>query len=121
MELHISQVNSIGIAELFSDKVEIHNAQDALDIMMNCAYQEALNLIVYKKNLIPAFFDLKTGIAGDVLQKFSTYNTRLAIIGDFEDVPSGSLRDFIFESNRAGRINFLKSAGTARQVLSSGR
>ncbi|MCK7528774.1 MAG: DUF4180 domain-containing protein [Ignavibacteriales bacterium] len=39
-----------------------------------------------RRIFISDFFDLKTGIAGEILQKFSTYNVRLAILGDFQNI-----------------------------------
>jgi hypothetical protein len=60
---------------------------------------------------------LKSGIAGEILQKFSTYNFRLAIVGTFSEVQSKSLRDFIYESNKYGRINFVGSHDEAFERL----
>lgn len=52
---------------------------------------------------------LKTGIAGDVLQKFSNYRVRLVIVGGFSKYPGTSIRDFIYESNKGMLVNFLDS------------
>ena len=114
MDIKIQQINDIDIAELISDQVEITTTQDALDIMMNCVYQGADYIIIRQHHLTPDFFDLKTKVAGDILQKFSTYNARLIIIGDFDDIQSQSLRDFIYESNKIGRISFV---GTMEEAL----
>lgn len=118
MEIKFIEANGIRIAEIISEEIEIRNAQDALDMMMNCIYQGATSMIIMKQNLMPDFFDLKNGLAGDILQKFSTYNARLAIVGDFENISSKSLRDFIYESNKIARINFVSSLDRAREVLS---
>ncbi len=69
------------------------------------------------KNITPAFFNLKTGIAGEILQKFSTYDVKLAIVGDFSEFGSKSLNDFIHESNRTGRIRFVSSAQIAKEKM----
>lgn len=37
-------------------------------------------LVLDEKDIAPAFFDLKTGFAGQVLQKFVSYRTKLAVI-----------------------------------------
>jgi hypothetical protein len=118
MNIIFHEANGIRIAELISDNIEIKNTQDALDIMVNCNYQEAINLIWHKKNIIDDFFTLRTGIAGDILQKFSNYKNRLAIVGDFKNNESKSLRDFIIESNKTGRINFVSSVKEAIEILS---
>ena len=65
------------------------------------------------RDLAPAFFDLKTGLAGDVLQKFSNYRMRLAIVGDFSRFSSKSLGDFISESNQVRRITFVPTINEA--------
>ena len=57
------------------------------------------------------FFELKTRIAGEMLQKFVTYNLRVAIVGDISEKVAGSssLRDFVLECNRGSRIWFVAS------------
>lgn len=102
-------------AEILSDTIEIKNTQDALDIMATCMYQGASNIILYQKNITPDFFDLKTQIAGDILQKFSNYRIRLAIIGDFTKISSKSLNDFIYESNKHGLVRFVNTADDAKK------
>jgi hypothetical protein len=118
MKTEILELNGHQIAELISDEILICTTQEAVDLMMNCAYQGADSLLIYEHNLTPEFFDLKTKIAGDILQKFSTYQMRLAIVGNFEKFNSQSLKDFIYESNKGGRILLLKTAEEARLALS---
>ncbi len=101
------------IAEVVSGECLIRSAQEALDIMMEISYMGSEKIILHEHNLAPEFFDLKTGLAGDVLQKFSNYRMTLAIVGDFNAYTSKSLRDFIFESNRAGRVRFVANLGEA--------
>jgi len=117
MKIDFTEINGISVAEIISDNIEINNQQDALEIMMNCKFQGADRLIVQEKNLNPDFFELKSGIAGEILQKFSTYNAKLAIVGDFSKYSSKSLKDFIFESNKTGRINFMNSTKEAKERL----
>ena len=117
MKIEIIHLDDILIAEIQSEEIEIRNAQDALDILANCSYQGAYSIILRESNIISCFFDLKTGIAGDVLQKFSTYQVRLAIIGDFSKYTGKSLNDFISESNRTGRINFVDTLQHAKEKL----
>ncbi|MGX5687228.1 DUF4180 domain-containing protein [Chryseobacterium cucumeris] len=103
------EINSIKIAEIISDDIIIRSAQDGLDLMGNIYYQGFDKVILYEKNITPEFFDLKTKIAGEILQKFSNYRIGLAIVGDFSKYESKSMRDFIFESNKTNHINFVPS------------
>jgi len=75
-------------------------------------------VIIYEKNITPEFFDLKTKIAGDILQKFSNYRMGLAIIGDFSQYESKSMKDFIFESNKTRHINFVETLKEALEKFS---
>nr|WP_133946595.1 DUF4180 domain-containing protein [Epilithonimonas xixisoli] len=107
MEIKTHDFNDTKIAEIISDEMIINSAEDALDLVGNIYYQGFDKVIISEKNFTPDFFDLKNKLAGDVLQKFSNYRIRLAIIGDFEKYESQSLRDFIFESNKGRQINFV--------------
>ncbi len=102
-------INNIKIAEIISDQIVIQSVQDGLDLLGDLYYQGFDKLIIYEKNLTPEFFDLKTKIAGDILQKFSNYRVSLAIVGDFGKYESKSIRDFIFESNKTKHINFTET------------
>ncbi len=107
----------VRIAEVKSAGIVIGQTQDALDLMANADYLGARKIMIREEHLDPAFFDLKTGMAGEILQKFTNYRVQLAIIGDFSKYPGKSIRDFIFESNRYGRINFVSSREEAIKKL----
>ncbi|GEN71727.1 DUF4180 domain-containing protein [Chryseobacterium lathyri] len=117
MEIIAHSVNEIKIAEIVSADIIIRSAQDGLDLLGNIYYQGFDKLIIYEENLTPEFFDLKTKIAGDILQKFSNYRMSLAIVGDFEKYQSKSIRDFIFESNKTKHINFSETLENALERL----
>ncbi len=109
MQIKIHEIQDTRIAELISDEIIIGNAEDGLNLLGNLNYQDFDKVIIYEKNITPDFFDLKTKIAGEILQKFSNYKVKLTIVGNFEKFESKSLRDFIFESNKGSQINFVNS------------
>ncbi|WP_337043688.1 DUF4180 domain-containing protein [Emticicia sp. 17c] len=117
MNIEITTEDNVSIAELKADSIVINDVQDALDILANAAYSGASSLIIHQHNLTPDFFDLKTKVAGEILQKFSTYNMPLAIVGDFSNFTSKSLHDFIYESNKGGKVNFVNTLEEAKQRL----
>jgi hypothetical protein len=59
----------------------------------------------------PDFFQLRSGVAGTIVQKVVTYRLKLAIIGDISDqlAASDALRAWVRESNRGREVNFLPS------------
>ncbi len=103
----------VTIAEVLPGSQVIDSAEDLLDIMGDAGYNGSTGIIIHGDTLHPDFFDLKTKFAGEILQKFSNYRMKLAVIGDFSDVSSKSLRDFIRESNSRGVINFVASPDEA--------
>ncbi|WP_164110333.1 MULTISPECIES: DUF4180 domain-containing protein [Sphingobacterium] len=105
------------IAEITGDSVFIRNQDDALNLMMNSLYGGADKLILHQTNITSDFFNLRTKLAGDILQKFSTYQVRLAIVGDFSLYNSKSLKDFIRESNRTKHINFVSKREEALEIF----
>lgn len=119
MEIISHDINIVKIAEITSDKIILQSVQDGLDLLGNMYYQGFDKVIIYEKNITPDFFDLKTKIAGDILQKFSNYRVGLAIVGDFEKYQSKSIRDFIFESNKTKHINFTETLEDALTRLGS--
>jgi hypothetical protein len=117
MKTNLITINGENIIELIPDDIEIKGAQDAVDLMAKCFVSGARKLIIHEKSIDPSFFDLKTRVAGEILQKFVNYNFKVAIIGDYSKYQSGVLKDFIYESNKQGEINFVSSPEEARQRL----
>ena len=118
MTIETHQINDIRIAEILSEEKIIESVDDGLNLLGDLYYQDFDKIIIHEKNLTPNFFDLKTGIAGEILQKFSNYRVRLAIVGDFSKYSNKSLRDFIFESNKGKHINFVDTQLDAIKMLS---
>lgn len=119
MTIETHTVNGIRIAEVTSDTILIANAADGLDLLGNLYYQDVAGILLYEQHITPDFFDLKTGIAGEILQKFSNYRMRLAIVGDFSNHTGKSINDFIYESNKGKQINFVRSQPEALKALSA--
>lgn len=105
VETHHS--NEKKIAEIITEDIILKTTEDGLELLGNLYYGGFDKIIIHEKNIIPDFFDLKTKIAGEVLQKFAQYQMPLTIVGDFSKFKSSSLKDFIFESNKGKQINFV--------------
>lgn len=93
-------------AAVLSTQEKWNTVQDALDSMVTAAYDGCIGMIVPKECLPEEFFKLKTGFAGEVLQKFTNYKMKIAVTGDFSSYSSQSLRDFIYESNKGRQVFF---------------
>lgn len=118
MKIEAHNINDTNIAKVISEANVINKVEDGIDLLGNLYYQGFDRIIIYEKNITPEFFDLKTGIAGEILQKFSNYRVQLAIVGDFSKYNSKSLNNFIYESNKGRLINFVSTLSEALGVLS---
>lgn len=108
--MNISKRESGGraIAVVHSSEILIRDVQSALDLMATVRYEaDCDRIVIHKSALSEAFFDLKTRLAGEILQKFVNYRVKLAIVGDFSAYTSRALHDFIYESNSGSDIFFL--------------
>lgn len=121
MEIKIHSINDLQIAEILAEGIVIATIEDGTDLAGTVYYQGVDNLLIYEKNITPSFFDLTTGMAGEILQKFSNFRLRLAIIGDFSKYSGKSIRDFMVESNRTGHIHFAASKAEAIEKFSKGQ
>lgn len=87
----------------------IASERDATDIIGETFGTGTDLVAIPVARLSPDFFRLGTGLAGAILQKFTTYQLRVAIVGDISAFTekSAPLRDFVRESNRRGDVRFL--------------
>ena len=73
------------IALVHTDEVVLRDAASALEFMMSAQYETGCRkLILPKACVAEAFFSLRTGLAGEILQKFVNYQMRLAIVGEYD-------------------------------------
>ena len=109
MKIETHHINNSKVAEVISEATEINNTEDGLNLLGDLYYQGFDKIIIHEKNITPEFFDLKNGMAGEILQKFSNYRVRLAIVGDFKKYTGKSMTDFMYESNKGKQVNFVDS------------
>ncbi|WP_411503293.1 DUF4180 domain-containing protein [Brevibacillus centrosporus] len=118
MEIRVDQRNDSKVAVVVSEDMVIQNVQDALDLMVSVQYNEGCDKIILKKEqIVDDFFELKTKLAGEILQKYTNYQVKLAIVGEFASCNSKSLNDFIYESNKGNSVWFLPTVVKALDVL----
>lgn len=100
----------------------IRNDRDAVDLV-GAALSEHCSLVVLPvERLADEFFALKTGILGEVIQKFVNYERRLAVLGDIERhlAASKALCDFVYETNRGRQVWFVTDRAQLESRLQSG-
>lgn len=72
----------------------------ALDLVAACGEYETNRLLLHGECLDEAFFDLSSGLAGQVLLKFAIYRLKAALVAKPEQVRRGKFYDMVLETNR---------------------
>ena len=80
-----------------------------LDVIADAWHHEARWVVLPARRLDAGFFRLRTGVAGEFLQKLVQYRIGLAVVGDISAHLDGSsaLRDLVRESNKGDQAWFL--------------
>ena len=120
MKIEIRKTKGRSIALVKSDEIIIDDVQSALDLLVQLRYEAQCDrFILNKEALSEEFFELRTLLAGEILQKFITYGVKCAIVGDFSLYTSKALKDFIVESNRGNDIFFVSTDEEAIKRMSN--
>jgi len=87
----------------------LSRTQDLLDLIQEAFAQKASGLVVPVSRLDRSFFQLRSGLAGEFVQKIVNYQLKLIIVGDISGqvAASDALRDFVREANRGQTIFFV--------------
>lgn len=123
MSTEFYEIHGVRVYEYPEDGPLLSNERHATDAIAAAREHQASLLVLPTERLSNDFFQLKTGVAGTVIQKFVTYGVRLAIVGDISKhlEASNSLRDFVYEANRGRHLWFLANHSELEKKLASSR
>ncbi|MEV6629338.1 DUF4180 domain-containing protein [Actinoplanes sp. NPDC051470] len=104
----IERRNGTPVLVCAAEGPRISTPQDALDVIGG-AFGQADVVAIPAGRLDDSFFQLRSGLAGEIMQKFVNYHIRLAVLGDIgaHVAASDALRDLVRESNRGRHIWFV--------------
>jgi hypothetical protein len=99
----------------------LRTAGDVSDFISAAWANEAGVVVLPVARIDPSFFSLRSGLAGDAIQKFVNYRIRLVVLGDIAGpvAASDALRDFVYESNRGRHVWFLSDLDAVKGKLAA--
>ena len=99
----------------------MRNASGARDLIEEAMNQRASVIVVPAGRLDVSFFRLRSGLAGEVLQKVANYGFTFVVVGDISThiAASDAFRDFVVESNRGRSVFFLPDVAALKERLAS--
>lgn len=107
--MRVDEMNGTRVLVLAGEGPAVSTPDDASDLVGDAWAHASTVVAVPVARLDPAFFDLSSGVAGELTQKLVNYRLRLAIVGDIAEhvEASRALRDFVWESNRGASVWFV--------------
>jgi hypothetical protein len=116
MEVIVNKKNNV--AYVNTEEQVIYDVQSALDLLATISYEYGCKaIIVHKSAIVEEFYDLRTRLAGEIVQKYVNYGMKLAIIGDFSGYSSKALQDYIYECNKGRDLFFVPNEEEANRLL----
>lgn len=114
MKLTMAEVEGVRFVEGQPDQAYLSRVQDVIRLLEACGEHEAEAALLYAPNLTPAFFDLSSGEAGEILLKLQNYRIRLAVV-----CPPGSVKfssrfgDLLAEVRRGREFSVFETRAAA--------
>ncbi|MFI5692823.1 DUF4180 domain-containing protein [Kribbella sp. NPDC051586] len=97
--------------KVFVSDTAVATDSDAVQLIVDAYYAHQASWIAFTpEQLGDEFFELRTGLAGAITQKFVSYRMGLAVVGDISARVEASkpLADWVRESNRGHNLLFVE-------------
>lgn len=102
-----------------AEDAPIASGQDILDLMALCSEIQKGVLLLEEAHLSPDFFDLSSGLAGEIMLKLSNYRVKTAVVANLSAIPSQRFHELVYECNKGRQINFFPDHRSAETWLTA--
>ncbi|MFL0266995.1 DUF4180 domain-containing protein [Candidatus Clostridium radicumherbarum] len=109
MDYRIIEKNNKKYIECVFRQGNLSAEQDVLDLIGICIGNDVYALVLYIDAFSEDFFNLKTGLAGMILQKFINYHIKVAVILDKEVAFNDRFKEMIMEANKGKHFRTFKN------------
>lgn len=117
MNYKVNEKDGRKYIEVISSETPIRSANDALDIVSTCYEHDACLIMIHSEALDDDFFKLRTGVAGEILQKFINYKFKVALIVSSEEKIKGKFKELLAETNKGNDYRVFHSRAEAENWL----
>lgn len=117
MNYHVREIESKKYIELVSAAEPLNKESDALDLIALCWEHDVKALMIHHAILSEDFFQLKTNLAGNMIQKFINYGIKAATIVPPETIQKGRFKEMAMEMNKGGHFRLYESKEEAEEWL----
>jgi PadR family transcriptional regulator AphA len=96
----------------------LYDEQRALDLIACCGEHGSQKLLIHAMSFPDDFYDLHTGLAGQILLKMSMYKILMAAVIPSEKIGTGRFYEMVIETNRGKEFRVFSTELEAIQWLS---
>lgn len=105
---------------LYRNVSRLNNTGDILELLGNARSTGTRKVLIHSSDLNRDFFNLRSGVAGEFLQKFINYSIEVAILLSSEDIKDNPrFQEMVGESNSIGSIGYFTQESMAKSWLLS--
>ncbi|MFC4597872.1 DUF4180 domain-containing protein [Cohnella hongkongensis] len=119
MNYQVKELPKAKYVELLSASPPLSTESEALDLIALCGEQETSLLMIRYAALSPDFFNLKTRIAGDIVQKLVNYGIKTVVLVPQAIMEKGRFREMALETNKGRHFRMYEDQEEAEGWLLS--
>jgi len=113
MDVQIAERESFRYLELISSEPPLSTEEDALTLVSLCGENDTNLLMVHQKALSEDFFQLKTGVAGAMMQKFINYSIKVGVVVPDRRELNTRFQELVSEVNNGNQYRIFTSGAEA--------
>ncbi len=117
MEYKVVKHEGGSYVEVLSSPVPLRTEQDAVDLVALCMEHQVELLLLHRNVLAEDFYALRTGIAGQMIQKWINYHVKTAAVAPIELIQQGKFKEMAAESNKSNHFGIFESEEEAGRWL----
>lgn len=117
MNYQIIEIDNKKYIELISSSQPLSTENDALDLVALCGEHNTNLMMIHYDALSEDFFNLKTKVAGNMLQKLVNYHIKAVTVIPREIIQKGRLREMALETNKGNHFRMYENKEEAEKWL----
>ncbi|OBZ18567.1 hypothetical protein A8L34_03050 [Bacillus sp. FJAT-27264] len=116
MNYQVISNNNVAYVACLSTETPLSREQDALDLIALCSEHDTKLLMLHSAMLSADFFNLRTGLAGGMMQKLINYHVTTALVLN-EMITEGRFKELASESNKGNQFRMFDNTDEAERWL----
>lgn len=119
MNVRVVRNDHVAYVVCDAQSAKLETEQDGLDVIGACLGEGIDRLMLHADSLSEAFFELRTGLAGNLLQKFVNYQIQTAMVIPTDRMLSDRVKEWFSELNKGREFGVFADVNEAERWLAA--